>query len=124
MAVVSGGAARFLEPEIEAFFNCQQLERQGYSRKPEYYERSFDVNEYEGIDDKSHVTPVVWGAGLQSRVMTTFDLTDAQQSLSYRLIDAYGLFDYLLGKNSMTNSARESQSKPEPDVSSEENQNG
>lgn len=93
--IVSGGGARFLQPELEAYFNCEPVYEGNKDSKygdhtGEYSIRNFD----------DHFTPIIWGAGLQSTVMTTFDLGRDKQSLSYRLVDAYGLFDQLLSKNS------------------------
>ena len=113
LAIVSGGASRFLEPEIEQYFNCQPIRRSSSDSDASYYDRCFDTNEYEDLNPNYHLTPVVWGGGLQKRVEATFNLTDTSRSSSYRLIDAYGLFDYLLGKNSLNKSS-------EPDVASEE----
>ena len=122
IVVVSGGASRFLEPEIEEYFNCQPMGRKRDKNKASYYDRCFEPNEYQDLDSEYHMTPVVWSGGLQKRINSTFGLTNTSGSLSYRLIDAYGLFDYLLGKNSLNNSASKSKSKP--DASAEEERNG
>ena len=99
--VISGGAARFLEPELEAYFNCEpQLE---YPKGTNRRDRRVCSGKYKALDYKSHLTPIVWGAGLQQQVAAVFSLSEqkhSEQSLSYRLVDAYGLFDYLIAKNS------------------------
>ncbi len=45
---------------------------------------------------------MVWGAGFTKEIEEIFALKgkkEAENSLSYRLIDAYGLFDLLIAKN-------------------------
>ncbi|MEL7079021.1 MAG: ParM/StbA family protein [Cyanobacteria bacterium J06582_2] len=98
--VISGGASRFLKPDLEKYFNCQyeykykdgSYPRQTYSRLPEYCS-----------DNRSkHFTPIVWGAGFVSETKEILALSgkkEAEESLSYRLVDAYGLFDLLISKN-------------------------
>ena len=116
-AIISGGAARFLIPELEIYFNCEPIYNNVYSRgnSNECY---VHTGEYQVRNSDYHFTPIIWGAGLQSKVATTFDLPDDDQSLSYRLVDAYGLFDQLLGKNSL--SQKSAKSSSDSDNSSEE----
>ncbi len=45
---------------------------------------------------------MVWGAGFASEIKQILALEgkfEAENSLSYRLVDAYGLFDLLIAKN-------------------------
>lgn len=45
---------------------------------------------------------MVWGAGFVSEIEEILALSgksEAENSLSYRLVDAYGLFDLLISKN-------------------------
>ena len=99
--VISGGTARFLEPELEAYFNCEpQLE---YPKGINSRDKRVRSGTYKALDYKTHFTPIVWGAGIKQQVEAVFSLSDqkhSEQSLSYRLVDAYGLFDYLIAKNS------------------------
>ncbi len=101
--VISGGTARFLEPELEAYFNCEpQLE---YPNGTSSRDKRVRSGTYKALDYKTHFTPIVWGAGIKQQVEAVFSLCDqkhSEQSLSYRLVDAYGLFDYLIAKNSST----------------------
>ena len=100
--VISGGAARFLEPELESYFNCEpifELDNGFDKSKEQGYVRT---DEYRVLESHIPFTPIIWGAGLQEEIKKTFDLTTSSgknKSLSYRLVDAYGLFDQLLSKN-------------------------
>lgn len=100
--VISGGAARFLEPELEYHFNCEPIfdTDSGFNsqKKPRYVR----TGEYRVRDGDYPFTPIIWGAGLQEEIKKTFDFDTSSgknKSLSYRLVDAYGLFDQLLSKN-------------------------
>ena len=98
--VISGGASRFLEPDLEKYFNCEhKYEREGGSYPHYTYSR---LGEYRSDDPDKHFTPMVWGAGFVSEIKGILALSDkkaAEESLSYRLVDAYGLFDLLISKN-------------------------
>lgn len=100
--IVSGGAARFLQPELENYFNCEPIHNYDFSLENRGRKIYFHTGKYKICDERYPFTPIIWGAGLQEIVKTTFDLADDRQSLCYRLVDAYGLFDQLLGKNHLT----------------------
>ncbi|MEM7761336.1 MAG: ParM/StbA family protein [Cyanobacteria bacterium P01_A01_bin.40] len=93
--VISGGASRFLETELERYFNCAHIcEKTGSS-----YLRT---GEYEPLHPGKHFTPIVWGAGFTKEIEEILALSgkfEAENSLSYRLVDAYGLFDHLIATN-------------------------
>lgn len=97
--VISGGASRFLEPELEKHFNCEHK----YEREGSYPNNSYRrLGSYRSDDPDKHFTPMVWGAGFASEIKEILALDgkfEAEQSLSYRLVDAYGLFDLLISKN-------------------------
>ena len=86
--IICGGAAYYLEPELEVYFNCRPYinsegKRSGYSSR----------------DSSRHKTNIIWGAGIQEQVSKIFDFDrqeEKEQSLSFRLIDCFGLFDYLI----------------------------
>jgi hypothetical protein len=86
--IVCGGAAYFLEPELEVYFNCRpdinyEGKRSGYRSR----------------DSSRHRTDIIWGAGIQEQVKKVFDFDrqeEEEQSLSFRFIDCFGLFDYLI----------------------------
>ena len=93
--VISGGASKFLEPDLERYFNCQHV-----YEKPDY--RYLRTGKYEPLRRGKHFTPMVWGAGFTSEIEDILALSgkkEAEESLSYRLVDAYGLFDLLISKN-------------------------
>jgi hypothetical protein len=98
--VISGGASRFLEPDLEKYFNCEHKYELEGGRYPRYsYKR---LGEYRSDDSDKHFTPMVWGAGFVSEIEEILALSgkfEAENSLSYRLVDAYGLFDLLISKN-------------------------
>ena len=100
--VVSGGASRFLEPDLEKHFNCEhkyKYEQANGSYSNYTYKRT---GEYQQDDLDRHFTTMVWGAGFVSEIKEILALDgkfEAENSLSYRLVDAYGLFDLLISKN-------------------------
>ena len=97
--VISGGASRFLEPYLEKYFNCEHI----YEKNESSYYRPYSrTGKYEPIETNRHFTPMVWGAGLTKEIEEILALDGEQEavdSLSYRLVDAYGLFDLLISKN-------------------------
>lgn len=97
--VISGGASRFLSPDLERYFNCRHTCDQ---RGSSYYPSYLRLGKYEPLKSEQHFTPIIWGAGLTQEIAEILDLDgekEAENSLSYRLIDAYGLFDLLLSKH-------------------------
>ncbi|MEN9521613.1 MAG: hypothetical protein RLZZ381_4201 [Cyanobacteriota bacterium] len=108
--VISGGASRFLEPSLERYFNCRHIYEENGSS---YYSSYIRTGEYQPLEAAWHFTPMVWGAGLTKEIAEILELDggkEAENSLSYRLIDAYGLFDLLLSK-SQTKSKNSSSKK-------------
>jgi hypothetical protein len=103
--VISGGASRFLSPNLEKYFSCKHV----YKQHGSSYRFYIRTGEYEALEYGQHFTPIVWGAGLTAEIAEILDLDgkqEAENSLSYRLVDAYGLFDYLLSKSRSKNSSR------------------
>lgn len=97
--VISGGASRFLEPNLERYFNCEHICKKDESS---YYRPYSRTGKYQPLKDHLHFTPIVWGAGLTQEIEEILALDgekEAENSLSYRLVDAYGLFDLLISKN-------------------------
>lgn len=100
--IIAGGGASFLEPELEDYFNCEPMH--GYDsslgeRKDQCY---FKSGEYKKREANNHFTPIIWGAGLHQELETLFNFVDNRQSLGYRLIDGFGLFEQLLNKNCLS----------------------
>lgn len=98
--IISGGASRFLEPDLERYFNCQHCYK---SERLNYYScRYTRTGGYEKLKPERHFTPIVWGADFTDEIVDILGLNgkkERENSLSYRLIDAYGLFDLLVAKN-------------------------
>jgi hypothetical protein len=97
--VISGGASRFLEPNLERYFNCEHICEKNESS---YYRPYSRTGKYQPLKDHLHFTPIVWGAGLTKEIEEILALDgekEGEHSLSYRLVDAYGLFDLLISKN-------------------------
>ncbi|MBD2616250.1 ParM/StbA family protein [Nostoc punctiforme FACHB-252] len=94
--IIGGGAAYHVEVELEKYFNCA-WELQKIDKYSSVYERT---GEYIPKDDKLPMIPMVWGSGFITQVQETFDL-DSEQTYRYstsaRLVDCFGMFDYLLG---------------------------
>ena len=61
--VISGGASRFLEPDLEKHFNCEHKYK--YERVNGSYSNYayFRTGEYRSDDPDKHFTPIIWGAG-------------------------------------------------------------
>ena len=97
--VISGGASRFLEPDLEKYFNCEHIYDKDDSS---YYRPYLRTGKYQPLKANLHFTPIVWGAGVVSEIEEILALDgeeEAENSLSYRLVDAYGLFALLISKN-------------------------
>lgn len=98
--IVSGGASRFLKPSLERYFNCEyRYEWEGGSYSYKTYVRT---GGYTRLDNEKHLTPIVWGANFTAEITEILNLEGTEEqndSLSYRLVDAYGLFDLLIAKN-------------------------
>ena len=94
--VIGGGAAYHIQPELEDYFNCEpKIEKESYTtrlnRTEEYKPRDYDY----------HFTPIIWGSGQSEHVSKVLNLNSEQaerECLSARLIDCFGLFNYLAGK--------------------------
>ena len=98
--IISGGAVRFLEPFLSEYFNCclslGSLPLYSRDDVKKFYEN------YYARDNRKHFTPIVWGAGVHEHLEKVFELNGTrgkEKSLIFLLMDAYGLFDYLIGLN-------------------------
>ncbi len=94
--IIGGGAAYHVEVELEKYFNCVWE----LKRKSEYSTLYQRTGRYIKKDRNLPMTPMVWGSGFIGLVQETFNL-EKQQLEKYctaaRLVDCFGLFDYLLG---------------------------
>lgn len=95
--IISGGAAQFLEPELEQYFNCEPE-----TTRERYTDKKIRAEGYKARDYQKHFTPIVWSAGIGQIVEKTFDLRTREheeKAIKFRLVDAYGLFDYMVAKD-------------------------
>jgi hypothetical protein len=89
--IIGGGAAAFLEPELEEYFNCKADTKYGApTRQP-----GKRPSKYRGRDFRDHAD-LVWVEDIQSQIENIFEFhwKDRQQQ-SIRLIDCFGMFDQL-----------------------------
>lgn len=99
--IVSGGAARFFEPELEQYFNCEPIHDCNSSNSDHDYDlyfKNYRTDRYQARNSKHDFTPIMWGAGLQTKIEDIFKLNRNRESLGYRLVDSYGLFLQLINK--------------------------
>lgn len=108
--IISGGASKFLQPDLERYFNCKH-EVTGSTHSGSIHKRT---GQYIPIDSKKHFTPIVWGAGSVTEIEEILSLKgkeEREKSLSHRLIDAYGLFEVLISKYKKRTSAKNTKQK-------------
>ncbi|BDA76539.1 unknown protein (plasmid) [Calothrix sp. PCC 7716] len=100
--IIGGGAAYYIEPELEDYFNCEPETKEQYT----YSSSRVRTGRYRKKNSRKRFTPMIWGGGFQDTVKETFDLSFNQfeeQCTSARLVDCFGLFDYLVGLEVKTN---------------------
>lgn len=91
--IVGGGAAVFLEPELEAYFNCEASKTYNAPKRSDG-ERP---QQYQGRNFLAH-SDLVWLGDIQTQIEKTFDFgydERCKQLLSFRLLDAFGMMDQL-----------------------------
>lgn len=92
--VIGGGAAYHIQPELEDYFNCKPE-----TKKEKYDSPPYRTGEYICRNHGKHFTPIIWGAGFESKVEEAFDFSDqkdTEQCLSARFVDCFGLFNDLV----------------------------
>ncbi|BAZ36732.1 hypothetical protein NIES4101_26520 (plasmid) [Calothrix sp. NIES-4101] len=89
--IIGGGAAAFLEPELEEYFNCKAdtkygaPTRQSGKRTSAYTSRNF----------RDHAN-LVWVEDIQKQIENLFEFNwQERRQQSVRLIDCFGMFDQL-----------------------------
>lgn len=93
--VIGGGAAYHIQPELEDYFNCKPETDADKYDSPLYRTGEYTCRNYD-----KHFTPIIWGAGFESKVSLAFnflDKKDTEQCLSARFVDCYGLYNALVG---------------------------
>lgn len=93
--IVGGGAAAFLEPELETFFNCAPDAGTGNTlvkgkRAPGYKHK----------DTSKRLSNLLWMDDITRQIQSTFFIGhgDGEQELPFRLVDCFGMMDQLLDK--------------------------
>jgi hypothetical protein len=95
IVIISGGAGEFLQPNLERYFNAaHKLTGNGSHYHP--YKRA---GVYVAKDEDRSMPKLLWGEGIVKLVREKFqiDFQDDDHNLAIRLVDCYGLFDYLIG---------------------------
>ncbi len=80
--IIGGGASLHIAPELEFYFNSQ------------FYFENQSIN-----DPQISIKTLIWHAGIQERFVTAFHLQNEIPSMVTRLLDCFGMFEYLLGIN-------------------------
>ena len=86
--IIGGGAATFIEPELEAYFNCSNSSRDIKGRRPP---------QYKWEDSKRPHSDMFWATDIEKQIEQIFNLryTHNEQYLTQRLIDSFGMLDQL-----------------------------
>ena len=93
VVIISGGAREFLQPDLEKYFNnCHAVERENGYRPLER------IGKYIAIDDNKPMPKLWWGMEIIKLVREKFKILGGKDdhNLAIRLVDCYGLFDYLI----------------------------
>ncbi|NJO30057.1 MAG: ParM/StbA family protein [Richelia sp. SL_2_1] len=91
--IIGGGAAEFLEPELEEYFNCRGSRNDGYGyTKRKSGERT---DTYYGRNSLDHAD-LIWVEDIQKQIENIFEFHwKVRKHQSIRLIDCFGMFDQL-----------------------------
>ena len=94
IVVISGGASEFLEPDLERYFNAAHA-----GRKKDHYSPWRRSGEYIAIDKDKPMPELLWGVEIIDLVRKKFNIDPDKDdhNMAIRLVDCYGLFDYLIG---------------------------
>jgi hypothetical protein len=94
VVIISGGASEFLEPDLERYFNAAHA-----GRKKDHYSPWRRSGEYIAIDKDKPMPELLWGVEIIDLVREKFNIAPDKDdhNLAIRLVDCYGLFDYLVG---------------------------
>jgi hypothetical protein len=94
IVVISGGASEFLEPDLEQYFNAAHA-----GRKKDNYSPWRRNGAYMAIDEDKPMPELLWGVEIIDLVREKFNIDPDKDdhNMAIRLVDCYGLFDYLIG---------------------------
>ena len=95
IVIISGGAGEFLQPDLERYFNAAH----GLDGSGSYYSPYKRTGVYVARDKAKSMPKLLWGEGIVKLVREKFkiDFQDDDHNMAIRLVDCYGLFDYLIG---------------------------
>jgi hypothetical protein len=95
VVIISGGAAEFLEPDLEGYFNVAH----GGKRENNYYSSWKRNGIYLPKDEDKPMPELLWGVEIIDLVREKFKISEDKDdhNMAIRLVDCYGLFDYLIG---------------------------
>jgi hypothetical protein len=95
LVIISGGAAEFLEPNLERYFNVRHQRLQDNDA----YVYNKRTGGYIPIDGNKPMPELLWGVEIIELVREKFkiEMQDDDHNMAIRLADCYGLFDYLIG---------------------------
>jgi hypothetical protein len=93
IVIISGGAGKFLEPDLENYFNAC------HGGVKEYGKAWTRTGMYVKIDEDKPMPQILWADEIIRLVRDKFEISENKDNfnLAIRLIDCYGLFDYLIG---------------------------
>ena len=93
--IIGGGAAYHIEPELEIYFNVQPRFEPDPSNG-----RQIRTKKYSRRNYSKPAVSMVWGADIQEIVVDFFKLENEDKNfIAARILDCFGLFDYLLGSD-------------------------
>jgi hypothetical protein len=93
IVIINGGAIKFLQPDLEMYFNaCHELSFNAYHGNKR-------TGLYTNINNDKPMPQLMWGGEIAKLVREKFkiELDDDKHNIAIRLVDCYGLFDYLIG---------------------------
>jgi len=105
--IIGGGAAVFLEPELEKYFNCEASTSYGAPKRI----GGERPQQYQGREFKEHAD-LVWLGDVQTQIEGIFQLGEYSRGskfLSFRLLDVFGMMDQL--KDTVKEAVQDAQSQ-------------
>jgi hypothetical protein len=94
VVIISGGAAEFLEPDLEVYFNAAHG-----GRRENNYSSWKRIGIYLAKDEAKPMPELLWGIEIIKLIREKFKILEDKDdhNMAIRLVDCYGLFDYLIG---------------------------
>lgn len=103
--IIGGGAATFIEPELETYFNC-------YASNTTKRESGKRPSRYQWGNSKLPHSDMSWATDIEKQIEQIFRFNSDQdkQWISQRLIDSFGMFDQLKDTVAEINNAKKEKS--------------